>query len=135
MLRRRFLDRKVEASLKPLGARGLRAVGPGFLDRKVEASLKPGSRSPSAPAGSDRFLDRKVEASLKLYGDDPRSARGAGFLDRKVEASLKRAYARMAAEERRGFLDRKVEASLKLRHRLRNLLRIVDSSTERSRPH
>ena len=60
----RFLDRKVEASLKRPESRSRRSRVPGFLDRKVEASLKLAAPERCTLA-LHRFLDRKVEASLK----------------------------------------------------------------------
>src|SRR6266511_2513470 len=85
----RFLDREVEAQLKPAPRRRAAARGPGFLDREVEAQLKrrrdrgqlfhelqfprPRGRGPieaalaevEVPSTYDSFLDREVEAQLK----------------------------------------------------------------------
>src|SRR5690554_3218811 len=109
----RFLDRKVEASLKPHLApwRDERAHAR-FLDRKVEASLKPhgGRRDPVARPAIPRPKGRgliEARACRRPRSHSPR------FLDRKVEASLKRPVRDLVPACDRRFLDRKVEASLK----------------------
>ena len=132
-----------------------------FLDRKVEASLKLGGGGDDRRGYGGRFLDRKVEASLKQIQSLLEAAADGGFLDRKVEASLKhaiqighttptlsiprpkgrglieaRAPAAPAHCSPGRFLDRKVEASLKPpRAVARPAAARPDSSTERSRPH
>ncbi len=87
-----FLDREVEAQLKPAGPQAVPHMRRGFLDREVEAQLKrlsperqrtpcrgfprPRGRGPieafesllRLPQVEERFLDREVEAQLKPAG-------------------------------------------------------------------
>ncbi len=124
--------------MKRDGARDRVGSSPGFLDREVEAQLKPVRRRLDL-AATRRFLDREVEAQLKLVRcrlagacvpafprprgrgpieasspAGPGSALRRRFLDREVEAQLKHAHQREGGRPHQSFLDREVEAQLKL---------------------
>ena len=107
-----------------------------FLDRKVEASLKDDRRELDRqklvviPRPKGRGL---IEGSGS--GNETVEPWN-GFLDRKVEASLKQGVRNAHGRDRDAFLDRKVEASLKRQSVLLPAPAAApDSSTERSRPH